>query len=112
MNIKQGLIAVTAALVVAGVAAPCCLPSAAAAEARAEQASRTTLRVEGMTCGACATSVKIVLRKLDGVRTADVSYAKKQAVVTYDGAKVTPQQMVKAIQDALPYKASVEQVEK
>lgn len=66
-----------------------------------------TLQVEGMTCGACATSVKIVLEKLDGVSDAKVSLKDKQAVVTYDPAKVTPEKMVEAVNANLPYKAKV-----
>lgn len=66
----------------------------------------TTLQIEGMTCGACATSVKIVLGKLDGVSDAKVSFREKRAVVTYDPGKVTPEQMVEAIHAKLPYKAT------
>lgn len=67
----------------------------------------TTLQIEGMTCGACATSAKIVLEKLDGVSDAKVSFKEKQAVVIYDPAKVTPEKMVEAIHASLPYKAKV-----
>lgn len=70
-------------------------------------ATTATLGVEGMTCGACATSVKIVLTKLDGVADAKVSLDDKKAVVTYDPAKVTPEKMVEAIQGKLPYKVKV-----
>lgn len=78
---------------------PCC-----AAEPGATTA---TLGVEGMTCGACATSVKVVLKKLDGVADAKVSLGDKQAVVTYNPARVTPEKMVEAIHSKLPYKAKV-----
>ena len=74
----------------------------------AEPGARTaTLGVEGMTCGACATSVGVVLKKLDGVAKAKVSLDDKRAVVTYDPAKVTPEKMVETIQSKLPYKARV-----
>jgi copper chaperone CopZ len=66
-----------------------------------------TLGVEGMTCGACSTSVRVVLKKLDGVVDAKVSLEEKKAVVTYSPAKVTPEKMVEAIQSKLPYKAKV-----
>jgi len=65
----------------------------------------TALQIEGMTCGACTTSVKIVLEKLDGVSNVKVSFKDKQAVVRYDPAKVTPEQMVEVIHGKLPYKA-------
>lgn len=74
----------------------------------AEPAVRTaTLGVEGMTCAACSTSVRVVLKKLDGVVDAKVSLEEKKAVVTYDPGKVTPEKMVETIQAKLPYKAKV-----
>jgi copper chaperone CopZ len=69
--------------------------------------STAVLHVEGMTCGACATSVKIVLKKVDGVVGATVSYEKKRAVVEYDPARVSPATLVAAIEAKLPYKARV-----
>lgn len=68
----------------------------------------TTLRIEGMTCGACATAVRQVLKNVDGVKGARVSYEDKNAVVTYDPARVTPDKIVRAIAEKLPaYKATV-----
>lgn len=65
-----------------------------------------TLRVEGMTCGGCVLGVRKVLTKLDGVSKAEVSYEDQRAVVTYDPAKVTVEQMIAAIK-TLGYKATV-----
>ncbi len=65
-----------------------------------------TLKVEGMTCGGCVIGVRTVLRRLDGVREADVSYEQQRAVVNYDTAKVTVEQMIAAIK-TLGYKASL-----
>jgi copper chaperone CopZ len=62
----------------------------------------TTLHVDGMTCGACATAVKQVLKKVEGVKEARVSYEEKSAVVTYDAAKVTPEKIAHAITEKLP----------
>lgn len=56
-----------------------------------------TFSVEGMTCGGCAIATRTVLKRLDGVKTAKVSYETKRAVVTYDASKVTVQQMIAAI---------------
>ena len=71
------------------------------------EAMTATIGVEGMTCGACATSVKIVLKKLDGVNGVQVSLDDRKAVVTYDPARVSPAKMVEAIQGSLSYKARV-----
>lgn len=48
-----------------------------------------TLRVKGMTCGGCATSVAKALRATEGVKDAQVSYERGLAVVKYDDEKVT-----------------------
>lgn len=84
----------------------CCLiPQASAA---AQSAKMTTLHIEGMTCGACATAVKQVLKKVTGVTNAQVSFEEKKGVVTYDPSKVTPAQIAHAITEKLPtYKATV-----
>ncbi|HKO16649.1 MAG TPA: metal-binding (seleno)protein [Gemmatimonadaceae bacterium] len=65
-----------------------------------------TVRVEGMTCGGCVIGVRKVLTRLDGVAKAEVSYEQQRAVVTYDPAKVTVEQMIAAIK-TLGYKATV-----
>ncbi len=66
-----------------------------------------TLHIEGMTCGACATSAKIVLKKQNGVKNAAVSYQKKAATVEYDPAVTNGKKLAAAIEAALPYKAQV-----
>lgn len=48
-----------------------------------------TLRVKGMTCGGCATSVEAALKSTDGVEDAQVSYKRGTAIVKYDDQKVT-----------------------
>src|SRR5437868_14032543 len=48
-----------------------------------------TLRVKGMTCGGCATSVEKALKSTDGVTDVRVSFEKGKAVVKYDDQKVT-----------------------
>ena len=82
---------------------PCCLtPSAVAADAR-PAAAGTTLHIEGMTCGSCATAVQLVLKKVPGVAAARVSYERKQAVVTYDPSKTNPARIASALRAQLPY---------
>ncbi|MCC7311943.1 MAG: heavy-metal-associated domain-containing protein [Sulfuritalea sp.] len=60
----------------------------------------TTIKVDGMSCGGCVKSVTGVLTALDGVASADVSLERKQAVVEFDAAKVTRDQLKAAIEDA------------
>ena len=59
-----------------------------------------TLSVPGMTCAACPLTVKQALRKVQGVSKAEVSYEKKQAVVSFDDAKINVQALTKATADA------------
>lgn len=88
---------------------PCC-STRASAEAPSAQATPSatsvTLEVEGMTCASCAFTVRAALKKLDGVKDAKVSKAANQAVVDFDPAKVTPRQMVDAI-DKAGYRGSL-----
>lgn len=48
-----------------------------------------TLAVPGMTCAACPITVKTALAKVAGVEKTDVSFEKREAVVTYDDARTT-----------------------
>lgn len=66
------------------------------------------LNIEGMHCQRCAQEVKQVLEKQDGVISADVSYEKKNAVVTCQFGKVTLEQLVQIIKRNTEYKASPE----
>ncbi len=69
------------------------------AEAPEESSSTTTaFRVEGMTCGGCEVAVKRAVKKIEGVDTVAASHKEASAEVTYDPAKVTPEEIVAAIE--------------
>lgn len=76
------------------------------ADPAAPGVASVTLRVEGMTCPACKAAVKTAIVRLPGVRDAKVDVAKKSATVEYDASKVSPQQMVEAV-NRLGYEASL-----
>lgn len=78
-------------------------PSTLAAEARA-RLSTATLRVEGMTCASCSVTIQAALEELDGVEDARVEVEARRAVISYDAAKVTPEQLVEAVKQ-LGYEA-------
>lgn len=59
-----------------------------------------TLAVPGMTCPVCPITVKKALQKVAGVTQIEVSYEKKEAVVTFDNAKTTAESLTKATADA------------
>jgi copper chaperone len=60
----------------------------------------TTIKVGGMSCGGCVKSVMAVLAALDGVASAAVSLEHAQAVIEFDAARVSRQQLAEAIEDA------------
>ena len=68
------------------------------AAARSGPEARTDLRVQGMTCGACAARVERTLNKIDGV-TATVNYATERATITHP-AEVDPARLVEAVERA------------
>ncbi len=57
----------------------------------------TQIKISGMTCGACAVSVRAALIRTKGVKSADVSAEKGTATVVYDDSQVNRQQLVEAI---------------
>lgn len=59
-----------------------------------------TLDLPSMNCATCPITVKMALNKVDGVSSAEVSYEKKQAVVTFDDTKTTTDVLVKATTNA------------
>lgn len=67
-----------------------------------------TLSVPGMTCAACPITVKKALFRVEGVSKAEVSFAKREAVVTLDDAKTSMHKLTKATEN-VGYPSSVKQ---
>ncbi|KAF2216045.1 hypothetical protein CERZMDRAFT_109838 [Cercospora zeae-maydis SCOH1-5] len=59
----------------------------------------TTLRVEGMTCGACTSAVESGLKDVNGVGSVSVSLVMERAVVTHDADKISAEQIREIIDD-------------
>lgn len=57
-----------------------------------------TLRVKGMTCSGCATSVEKALKSTEGVESVKVSFERGKAVVKYDDQKVTVDKLREVVQ--------------
>src|SRR5258708_7046523 len=104
---KRLTLAVVLSLIAAVGIIPCCITQSSAAAATSPKTATTNLHIEGMTCGSCATAVKLVLQKTPGVTAQRVSYEEKKAVVTYDASKTTPAKIAAAAADALTYKVTV-----
>ncbi|KAI9848273.1 MAG: hypothetical protein M1837_000537 [Sclerophora amabilis] len=59
----------------------------------------TTLRVEGMTCGACTASIESGFKDVEGVGTVSVSLMMGRAVVVHDPEKITAEAVKEVIED-------------
>ena len=66
------------------------------------------LKVEGLYCSACETKVQSALLKIPGVKEAEVSLEKGEAVVKHDKGKVATAQLIEAIKQS-GYQASVKE---
>ena len=60
---------------------------------------KAELHIDGMHCDSCAALIKDTLEETAGVRSADVNFGGKTAVVEFDDAVVQQKTLVKKIQD-------------
>lgn len=72
------------------------------------EASTKTLKIEGMTCAACAKTVERVTKRLDGVLESSVNLATEKLSISYDPSKVRLSEIKKAVEKA-GYKAFEEE---
>ncbi|HHV64459.1 MAG TPA: heavy metal translocating P-type ATPase [Peptococcaceae bacterium] len=63
-----------------------------------------TLRIDGMTCAACAKAVERAVRKLEGVTEASVNFATEKLNITYEPSQIRLSEIRKAVEKA-GYKA-------
>ena len=62
--------------------------------------TKTTLKIQGMTCNHCAMRVAKALKGVQGVQDAQVDLQKAEAVVTYDESKAGTDRFSTAVVDA------------
>jgi P-type Cu+ transporter len=72
------------------------------------ESSAKTLKIEGMTCAACAKTVERVTKKIDGVIESNVNYATEKLNISYEPSKVRVSDIKKAVEKA-GYKALEEE---
>jgi copper chaperone CopZ len=60
--------------------------------------NRTTLKIDGMSCGHCVMSVKKTLQHIAGVEVEQVAIG--SATVSYDPASTTPATIAQAVTDS------------
>jgi len=59
-----------------------------------------------MSCTSCARGIEAMLKRTEGVVSADVSYDRREARVEYDPERTTPEKLVEAITN-MGYSAKV-----
>ncbi|KAJ9646400.1 Cu(2+)-transporting P-type ATPase [Coniosporium tulheliwenetii] len=74
-------------------------PQAPRSNAPAAHMATTTLKVEGMTCGACTSAVESAFKDVDGVGSVSVSLVMERAVVHHDPIKVSAEYVKELIED-------------
>ncbi|MCZ2075914.1 MAG: cation transporter [Bryobacterales bacterium] len=75
------------------------------AKISAAETKTVRIPIQGMVCTVCVSNVKKALRALDGVQQVEVSLEQREAQVQYVEGKISPQELVAAI-NQLGYKAS------
>jgi len=68
--------------------------------------SRISLSLSGMHCTSCAAIIEKSLRKLPGIKTANVNFAAEKAIVLYDSKQINIEKIINTIKGA-GYKAEV-----
>ena len=74
--------------------------AATALAAQANESHKTTLDIKGMDCASCPLTVKVVLKRQPGVDDVKMDAERRTAEVKFDAAKVTPEQLAKAVTEA------------
>ena len=72
-------------------------------EAQAAQAATVRLHVSKMTCGSCALTAQVALRRIPGVLDARVTYEDSSAVVRYDAGETNPKEIARQLAEATGY---------
>ncbi|MBP9152776.1 MAG: heavy-metal-associated domain-containing protein [Flavobacteriales bacterium] len=67
---------------------------------------KTTIIVEGMSCGHCSNAVKNLIEEVEGVESAEVNLATKQASVSFDPNATTTRAIIDNINSSETYKAT------
>ena len=60
----------------------------------------TTLKLRGMSCASCATSIESAIRAVPGVSDSSVNFGVEQATVTYDPQKIDIEGIQRAVEEA------------
>jgi copper chaperone CopZ len=76
-----------------------------------EDPKTVTLKITGMSCAGCASHIHTALSKTEGIISDEVKYPGDVAIIKYDAAKISVEQIIKVIEKT-GYKAEVQKKEK
>ena len=99
----------SAVLLIAAITSSGALFELKAQSPSASQVKTVAIPVEGMSCISCAARVKRTLKGIEGVQQVEVSLERRETVVRFAPAKVTPERLESAINE-LGYKAGKSRV--
>ena len=68
-------------------------------EAEGQRLSTTTLAIEGMTCGACTSTVEAGFKNVAGAKSISVSLLSERAVVEHDPSIISPEAIAEIVED-------------
>ncbi len=69
--------------------------------------TKTTFRVNGMSCGGCSASIGRALSRLDGIEKAEADHEKGSAAVSFDEKTISKEKIIETI-ESLGYKVEDE----
>ncbi len=98
--VRSLVVAAALSLSVPAFACPMADAAAYAEAAKAVQAAegtKITMKVDGMSCGACSTKVTEALTGIEGVYAAAVDYQTGEVKVAIDEAKTDTEALIKAV---------------
>jgi P-type Cu+ transporter len=60
---------------------------------------KITLKLKGMLCAGCASSIETATRNISGVASSNVNFASEEVAIEYDAQKTSPAAIQKVIKD-------------
>ena len=66
-----------------------------------------TFKIDGMTCGGCASKVNKALDSLEGIESCDVNVDKGQAKIIFDDSKINEKEILETLSNKTNFNCSV-----
>ena len=66
-----------------------------------------TFKIDGMTCGGCASKVNKALDSLEGIQSCDVNVDKGQAKIIFDDSKINEKEILETLSNKTNFSCSI-----